>query len=74
MAKRLGVSSKTFRSSITDQGIPFYRVGKRMRFDPYEVAAYIRDTEKPEKSNVILLASHKRKRKPVTSKKFAEAV
>lgn len=71
MACRLGISTKTFRNDVREKRIPFYPAGKRMRFDPFEVEAYLRTQEEPIKSNVIVLP---KRRKVVASKKFAEAV
>jgi|GEM_PF-6543999 len=72
MADFLGISAKTFRKDIAEKQIPFYPSGKRMRFDPYEVKAYLKTTEQVTESNVRLFPVTKH-RKVVTSKKFAEA-
>jgi excisionase family DNA binding protein len=73
MAERLQTSAKTFSKDVKEKGIPFYPVGKRMRFDPYEVEAYLRTTETPVTSNVIHMPVTKRKPGKVVSPKFAEA-
>ena len=72
MAKRLQTTEKTFRTDVRDKGIPFIAVGKRKRFDPAVVEAYLMVTEKPAESNVRLFPV-KRRKKVVTSKRFAEA-
>lgn len=74
MAERLHISTKTLRREVKAKAIPFYLVGKRMRFDPFEVEAYFRITEKEPESNVVFLPVSKRKGKVITSKRFAEAV
>lgn len=74
MAERLGITTKTFRKDVTSKGIPYYSVGKRMRFDPEAVKAYLNTTETEQKSNVVVMVRPKRRKGPVVSKRFAEAV
>lgn len=74
MAKRLGISTKTFSRQVHDMRIPYYPAGKRMRFDPFEVEAYIRTAKEPVDSTVRLLPVAKKSRRKVVSQRFAEAV
>jgi excisionase family DNA binding protein len=74
MAKDLGVCVKTFSGDVRSKGIPFVLVGKRKRFDPAVVRAYLTTKDEPLKSNVIAMPVRKKGRKVVTSRKFAEAV
>lgn len=73
MAERLDTTEKTFRADVRDKGVPFIWVGKRRKFDPDEVIPYLKTTEQPEVSNVVAFPVPKKRRKVVTSKRFAEA-
>lgn len=69
MADRLEVKPRTFARDVRDKGIPHIVVGKRMRFDPVTVEAFLANIE--VKQNVV-------KFNPVVKRKgtskFAEAV
>lgn len=41
MADRLGVSAKVFRAEVRRKQIPHIQIGKRMRFDPERVEAWL---------------------------------
>jgi excisionase family DNA binding protein len=73
MAERLNTSVKTFRRDVKEKSIPYYPVGKRMRFDPVLVEEYLKSTEEEVRSNVVYLPVPKKRRKVITSQKFAEA-
>lgn len=73
MADELGLSTKTFSADVKTKGIPFISAGKRQRFDPIAVKAYLTSTHTEPVSNVRHFPVGKRK-KIVISKKFAEAV
>ena len=75
MADYLGVSAQTFRRDVKDKAIPHLIVGKRARFDPARVQAYLfAKAETP--SNVVQLRIEKPKRKttPAVASRFAEKV
>lgn len=42
VAGRLGTGTRFVRRLVTERRIRFYKVGKYVRFDPADVAAYIR--------------------------------
>lgn len=74
MADHLSVSAQVFRREVREKGIPRIMVGKRQRFDPERVKAYLLAT--PEVvSNVVQLKLDKprRKAKPFPSR-FAAAL
>lgn len=73
MAEELDTTPKSFSADVTARGIPFYPVGKRKRFDPIEVKAYLRTTEIIEKSNVAKFPVIKKGKTKIISSRFAEA-
>jgi len=73
MAEELKTTPKLFSADVTARGIPFYPVGKRKRFDPAEVKAYLRTTEIVETSNVVKLPVIKKGKVRIVSSRFAEA-
>lgn len=73
MAERLKLSTKTFRNDVRARSIPFVPAGKRMRFDPYVVLAYLETTEQPIESNVVKLPVIKKGKVKIVSSRFAEA-
>ena len=48
MADDLNLSAKTFSRDVREKSIPFHSRGKRKRFDPDEVKAYLKNW-KPER-------------------------
>jgi excisionase family DNA binding protein len=47
LAERLGVSHRHVRRLVDERRIPFLKVGKFVRFDPAEVAKWLRSTRVP---------------------------
>jgi len=41
LAGRLGVTERFVRRLIAQRRVPFYKIGKFVRFDPHEIAAWI---------------------------------
>jgi excisionase family DNA binding protein len=74
MAALLGVSAQTFRKDVKGRGIPHLIVGKRARFDPVRVQAYlVAKAETP--SNVVRLKIDKpQRRTKAAGSRFAEKV
>lgn len=73
MAERFNISAKTFAKYVENRGIPYYPFGRTKRFDPCEVAAYMRMIpEPPEPSNVVQIKPVRKQRKQKKSR-FAEA-
>jgi excisionase family DNA binding protein len=73
MADELGLSTKTFSADVKAKGIPFIAAGKRQRFDPDAVKAYLTTTDNEPKSNVRQFPVSKKRKAKVVSRKFAEA-
>lgn len=65
MAERLGVSAQTFRRDVRDRSIPHFIVGKRARFDPARVMAYLEAASAAENarpvSNIVPLLKKPKK-------------
>lgn len=71
MAAKLGVSVKTFRASVKSKQIPHIVVGKRRRFDPVTVEAYLTCVES-QAATVAAFKPRVRNIKP--SGRFAEVL
>ncbi len=72
MAERLSVSAQTFRRDVKSRNIPHIVVGKRFRFDPARVEAYL--LAKVQQSNVVRLKLPKPARPQSVASRFAEKV
>lgn len=73
MAELLDISPKRFRQDVVELGIPFYRTGKRKRFDPDEVRAHLRMIEVKREAaaaNVVTLPSRVKR----SASRFADLV
>ena len=74
MADYLSVSAQTFRREVKAKSIPHILVGKRPRFDPDRVQAYLLATpETVSKVVQLKLGKPRRKAKPFPSR-FATAL
>lgn len=49
MAKRLNFTTKTLKKHVTERGIPHFKVGNSLRFDPAEVEAIFRVEATPSR-------------------------
>lgn len=45
MAQQLDITTKTLDRLIRDDGLPCYRVGKQLKFDPDEVREWLRNRD-----------------------------
>lgn len=50
LAKRLGTSQRHIRRLIADRRIPYVKVGRLVRFDPDEIAAWLDEGRRPPQS------------------------
>lgn len=74
MAAMLGVSAQTFRKDVRERNIPLVTVGKRSRFDPVKVQAYL-ESQSEQPLNIIKLklpAIKPRRSVPVSGSRFAQ--
>jgi len=73
MAEHLRVSVQVFRRDVKEKGIPHLLSGKRKRFDPEKVEAYLVAKAEPV-SNVIRLKIDKQKKRVFTPSRFSNAL
>ena len=74
MAAHLQVSSKTFAKDARERGIPYIAVGKRRRYDPAAVEAFLAAVDAAPVSNVYRFKPAKKRKASAIKSKFAEAV
>jgi excisionase family DNA binding protein len=60
LAERLGVTRRHVRRLVTERRVPFLRVGKFIRFEPAEIAAWLDNARQPAASP-LPSASHSRR-------------
>lgn len=48
LAERLGVSIRHIRRLIAERRVPYLKVGRFVRFDPAEIAAWLDDARHPQ--------------------------
>jgi excisionase family DNA binding protein len=49
LAERLGVSIRHIRWLIAERRVPYLKVGRFVRFDPAEIAAWLDDARHPQR-------------------------
>jgi excisionase family DNA binding protein len=47
LAERLGITVRHVRRLVSNKQVPYYKVGKLVRFDPTEIAAWLRTRRVP---------------------------
>lgn len=72
MADVLSVSVQTFRREVREKGIPHVMVGKRQRFDPAKVSAYLLATA--HQADLVRLKAEKPRKVVAIRSRFAEKV
>ena len=56
LAERLGVTHRHVRRLVTERRVPFLRVGRFIRFDPREIALWLRSQRVPTSENLAASA------------------
>ena len=47
LAQRLGITVRHVRRLVAERRVPYYKVGRLVRFDPDEIGEWLRDRRRP---------------------------
>jgi excisionase family DNA binding protein len=47
LAQRLGITVRHVRRLVAERRVPYYKVGRLVRFDPNEIDEWLRDRRRP---------------------------
>ncbi len=47
LAQRLGITVRHVRRLVAERRVPYYKVGRLVRFDPDEIGEWLRDQRRP---------------------------